>query len=170
MSYTPSDYSTCPGFLRDYLYYMLTIKGRSKLTVEGYFIDLRTFFRFLKKYKGLVPEETPLDEISIQDVPLSLAAEVTLSDVYEFLNYTFTEISNNARTRARKVSALRGLYKYLTNNVGLIPTNTSKSWSFPRPSRRCRPISIWSNATTCFEHLTRRTPTIPGITASSPCS
>lgn len=52
MSYTPSDYSECPGFLRDYLYYMLTIKGRSKLTVEGYFIDLRTFFRFLKKYKG----------------------------------------------------------------------------------------------------------------------
>ena len=78
MSYTPSDYSTCPGFLRDYLYYMLTIKGRSKLTVEGYFIDLRTFFRFLKKYKGLVPEETPLDEISIQDVPLSLAAALTL--------------------------------------------------------------------------------------------
>ena len=55
MSYTPSDYSECPGFLRDYLYYLLTIKGRSKLTVEGYFIDLRTYLRFLKHYKGLVP-------------------------------------------------------------------------------------------------------------------
>ena len=65
MSYTPSDYSECPGFLRDYLYYLLTIKGRSKLTVEGYFIDLRTYLRFLKHYKGLVSKETPLDEILI---------------------------------------------------------------------------------------------------------
>ena len=59
MSYTPSDYSECPGFLRDYIYYLLTIKGRSKLTVEGYFIDLRTYLRFLKHYKGLVSKETP---------------------------------------------------------------------------------------------------------------
>lgn len=131
MSYTPSDYSECPGFLRDYLYYMLTIKGRSKLTVEGYFIDLRTFFRFLKKYKGLVPEETPLEEITIQDLPLSMIAEVSLSDVYEFLNYTFSEKSNNARTRARKVSALRGFYKYLTNNVALIPTNPVEKLELP---------------------------------------
>lgn len=131
MSYTPSDYSECPGFLRDYLYYMLTIKGRSKLTVEGYFIDLRTFFRFLKKYKGLVPEDTPLEEITIQDLPLSMIAEVSLSDVYEFLNYTFSEKSNNARTRARKVSALRGFYKYLTNNVALIPTNPVEKLELP---------------------------------------
>ena len=131
MSYTASDYSECPGFLRDYLYYLLTIKGRSKLTVEGYFIDLRTFFRFLKKFKGLVPDETPLEEISIHDVPLSLAAEATLSDVYEFLNYTYTEKTNNARTRARKVSALRGLYKYLTNNVGLIQANPVEKLELP---------------------------------------
>ena len=150
MSYTPSDYSTCPGFLRDYLYYMLTIKGRSKLTVEGYFIDLRTFFRFLKKYKGLVPEETPLDEISIQDVPLSLAAEVTLSDVYEFLNYTFTEKSNNARTRARKVSALRGLYKYLTNNVGLIPTNPIEKLELPTAKQA---LPTYLNLEQCYDLL-----------------
>ena len=150
MSYTPSDYSTCPGFLRDYLYYMLTIKGRSKLTVEGYFIDLRTFFRFLKKYKGLVPEETPLDEISIQDVPLSLAAEVTLSDVYEVLNYTFTEKSNNARTRARKVSALRGLYKYLTNNVGLIPTNPIEKLELPTAKQA---LPTYLNLEQCYDLL-----------------
>ena len=56
MSYTPSDYSECPGFLRDYLYYLLTIKGRSKLTVEGYFIDLRTYLRFLNIIKGWFPK------------------------------------------------------------------------------------------------------------------
>ena len=131
MSYTPSDYSECPGFLRDYLYYLLTIKGRSKLTVEGYFIDLRTYLRFLKYYKGMVPRETPLEEISIEDVPLSLVAEAALSDVYEFLNYAFSEKSNNARTRARKVSSLRGFYKYLTINVSLIPSNPVENLELP---------------------------------------
>ena len=150
MSYTASDYSECPGFLRDYLYYLLTIKGRSKLTVEGYFIDLRTFFRFLKKFKGLVPDETPLEEISIHDVPLSLAAEATLSDVYEFLNYTYTEKTNNARTRARKGSALRGLYKYLTNNVGLIQANPVEKLELPAAKKA---LPTYLNLEQCYDLL-----------------
>lgn len=150
MSYTASDYSECPGFLRDYLYYLLTIKGRSKLTVEGYFIDLRTFFRFLKKFKGLVPDETPLEEISIHDVPLSLAAEATLSDVYEFLNYTYTEKTNNARTRTRKVSALRGLYKYLTNNVGLIQANPVEKLELPAAKKA---LPTYLNLEQCYDLL-----------------
>ena len=36
----------CPMILREYFGYMETIKGKSVRTVEGYFIDLRSFFRF----------------------------------------------------------------------------------------------------------------------------
>ena len=36
----------CPNILREYLGYMETVKGRSNNTVNGYFIDLRTFFRY----------------------------------------------------------------------------------------------------------------------------
>ena len=39
---------------RDYLLYLLTIKGRSQRTVDGYAIDLRTFFRFMKLHRGQV--------------------------------------------------------------------------------------------------------------------
>ena len=41
---------------------MQTIKGRSERTVMGYYIDLRTFFRFLSQYKGLVPADMPFEE------------------------------------------------------------------------------------------------------------
>ena len=41
----------CPPILREYLGYMETVKGRSSNTVNGYFIDLRTFFRFLLIHK-----------------------------------------------------------------------------------------------------------------------
>ena len=38
----------CPPLLKDFLYYMETIRGRSPRTVDGYFIDLRTFLRYIK--------------------------------------------------------------------------------------------------------------------------
>ena len=38
----------CPPVLREYLGYTETIKGRSGNTVDEYFIDLRTFFRYIK--------------------------------------------------------------------------------------------------------------------------
>ena len=47
-----------PAILKDYLIYKQTIKNMSKKTVDEYFIDLRTFFRFLKVMRGLVPDGT----------------------------------------------------------------------------------------------------------------
>ena len=39
--------SDAPKILRDFLAYHETIKGHSYNTVDEYFLDLRTFFRFL---------------------------------------------------------------------------------------------------------------------------
>ena len=43
--------TNCPPVLREYLGYMETVKGRSANTVDGYYLDLRTFFRFLLDIK-----------------------------------------------------------------------------------------------------------------------
>ena len=70
-----TDYRTdAPPILREFLTYHETIQGHSKKTVDEYFLDLRTFFRYIKIEKGRVPRATPLDEISISDVDLALAA------------------------------------------------------------------------------------------------
>ena len=37
----------CPDYLKEFLFYMETIKGRSARTVDGYYIELRSFIRFL---------------------------------------------------------------------------------------------------------------------------
>ena len=52
----------CFPILRTYLGYMENIKGHSEKTVDGYFVDLRTFFRFLKQYRGLADEQQPESE------------------------------------------------------------------------------------------------------------
>ena len=115
--------SDCPQHLRDFLFYMETIKGRSTRTVEAYYIDLRTFFRFMKFYKGVVSKNVDISDIKIADISINFIRDISLSDIYEFLNYTLSSRENNAKTRSRKVSSLRSFYKYLTTKANVIEEN-----------------------------------------------
>ncbi len=127
----PNLINDCPTVLRDYLFYMETIKGRSPRTVEGYFIDLRTFLRFLKRLRNRVSPSVLFEEITISDVDVEQLSTVTLSDVYEFLHYTASERGNNAAARSRKVSSLRGFFGYLTIKAGLLKENPVRELEIP---------------------------------------
>ena len=138
-----TDYRTdAPPILRDFLVYHETIQGHSRRTVDEYFLDLRNFFRFLKLDKGRVARNTPLDQISIDDVDLDLVGSVTLSDVYSYMNYLSRDrvVHPNspdqrhglaASARARKVAAIRSFYKYLTNKAKLISENPMQDLDSP---------------------------------------
>lgn len=101
---------TGPPIIKDYLIYMQTVKGKSVKTIDEYYTDLRTFFRFIKSSRGLVDSNTPYTEISINDIDIDLIKTVTLTDIYEFMNFILRERSNNNSTRARKSSSLRGFF------------------------------------------------------------
>ena len=92
----PELLSESPAILREFLGHIETILGKSRLTAEEYFIDLRTFFRWLKLFRGLVDPNVPFDQIPIDDVDLDLIGTVTLLDVYEYMNYLATERNNHA--------------------------------------------------------------------------
>lgn len=135
-----------PAVLRDYLTYHETIKGHSRATVDEYFLDLRNFFRFLKIERGIVPRATELEDISIRDVDLDFVAKVTLAEVYAYLAFLsrdkakFTrsrseEFGLNSTSRARKVSSIRGFYKYLTVKAKLLEENPVQDLDSPRPKR-----------------------------------
>ena len=138
-----TDYRTdAPPILRDFLVYHETIQGHSRRTVDEYFLDLRNFFRFLKLDKGRVARNTPLDQISIDDVDLELVSSVTLSDVYSYMNYLSRDrivhpnspdahSGLSAPARARKVAAIRSFYKYLTNKAKLISENPMQDLDSP---------------------------------------
>lgn len=116
-------FQNCPEILRQFLFYMQTIKGRSERTVLGYYIDLRTFFRFICLQKQLVPSDTPFDDIAIGAVDLAVIQSVTLTDVYEFLHYITAQRDNNPRTRSRKISSIKSFFHYLTNRAHLLEYN-----------------------------------------------
>ena len=132
----------CPNILREYLGYMETVKGRSSNTVNGYFIDLRTFFRFLLIQRGVCKfnSETPPD---IRLVDLDLLRTVTLADLFEFMNYSKSERDNSNVTRARKVSSLRQFFHYLTEISHKLDENPAKNLSAPKlPSRMPKHLTL----------------------------
>lgn len=118
--------------MKDYLYYMQTVKGKSSKTVDEYFSDLRTFFRFIKIKKGLVSPSTEFTKIKVDDVDLELIKSVTLSDAYEFMNYLLRERHNDSSSRARKTSAIKGFYNYLAVKRHLIEKDPIKELERPK--------------------------------------
>lgn len=132
-----------PEEIRNYLNYMSTIRGRSERTCKEYYLDLRTFFRFLLQKRGLSPADTPFDQISIAQVDLQLIASVTLTDLYDFLGFAqkdlptyhkspSTPYGNGSSARARKVAALRSFYRYLTEKVHKLEHNPVQNLESPK--------------------------------------
>lgn len=132
-----------PKILRDFLVYHETIKGHSKNTVDEYYLDLRTFFRYLKLSRGLVDRNICLEDISIQDVDLDFVAKVTLSEVYEYLGFLSRDRVKNQRSRdssfgisptsrARKIASIKSFYKYLTVKANLLPDNPVQDLDSPK--------------------------------------
>ena len=132
--------------LRDFLAYHETIRGHARRTANEYFLDLRSFFRYMKRLKGFVPPDADLDEVSVRDVSLELAASVTLSDVYDYLSYLARDRAKQpnspstgyglgAASRARKVASIRSFYKYLTVKAHLLTENPVRELDAPKPQK-----------------------------------
>lgn len=132
-----------PPVLRDFLIYHETIQGHSRKTVDEYFLDLRTFFRFIKIERGKSPKGTVFHEIDIQDVDLDLVKSVTLADVYSYMSYLSrdraqqpnsenTQFGLAAAARARKSASIRSFYKYLTVKAKLISENPVQDLDSPK--------------------------------------
>ena len=119
----PELLAEAPQIIREFLGYLGTIKGKSEKTVEEYYLDLRTFFRYIKLSRNLVKDDTPFEEISISDVDIDLIRTITLTQVFEYMNYLTNVRNNKPATRSRKVSSLRTFFKYLTNKTNQLDVN-----------------------------------------------
>ena len=127
------DYRTdAPPLIREFLVYHETIQGHSRQTIDEYYLDLRSFFRFLKQSRKLVSADLPVDEIPIDDVALPLVRSVTLKDVYDYMGFLSRDRQLNNASRARKAATLRSFYKYLTNKAKLMDVNPVQELDPPR--------------------------------------
>lgn len=126
------DYNELPEMIREFLIYLGTVKNKSQNTIKEYYLDLRTFFRFIKLTRGLVDKDTDFSEISIDDIDIDLIKSVTISEIYEFMNFTMTERKNSAKTRARKTSSLKTFYKFHTHKSLRLKSDPTQNLEAPK--------------------------------------
>lgn len=124
-----------PQILKDYLFYLETIKLKSKKTVDEYFIDLRTFFRYIKKSRKLVSDDTEFEKIKIDDVDLDLIKSITLNDAYAYMDYLYRDRHNQSAARARKCSSLKGFFDFIFSKKHLIDANPMSQLEMPKKKK-----------------------------------
>ncbi len=133
------NYDELPQAVRNFISYKLTVQGRSKKTMDEYALDLRTFLRFLRAKRGgeNISALSPSDmaEVDISDIDIGFIASVTAEEIYDFLYYTLEGRSNKWSARARKLSALKSFYKYLTVNAGLVENDPTKNIDGPQKKK-----------------------------------
>lgn len=129
------EFSELPKLVQQYLLYIEAIKGHSELSVIEYASDLRTFFRYIMRLKGLVDKKAEDCDIDISPVNLELIKKITLNDAYQFLIYCKNERHNNENTRARRVISIRRFFIYLTDNMGLLEYNPMKNLDIPKTKK-----------------------------------
>ena len=122
--------------VQEFASYKLGIQGCSAKTVDEYLLDLRTFFRYLlAKEQHIDPESDEFLTIDIRVMDLNRISRITTSQIYDFLMYTGTTRGNRWSAKARKLSSIKGLYKYLVNKRNYFEQNPVQNIESPKPKK-----------------------------------
>ena len=136
-------YSDCPQILRDFLVYHETIMGQSPRTISEYYLDLRMFLRFVRLMRSDMPIHSRLEDIDIKNIDIDFIKEIRTSDIFDFLSYLASDRALNPDSlapeygispgaRARKLSALKSFYKYLTVRTKQLIDNPVADLEYPK--------------------------------------
>ena len=136
-------YTDCPQILRDFLTYHENIKGQSPRTISEYYLDLRMFLRFIRLMRNDMPLNTPLEDIPIKDIDLKFIETITTSEIFDFLSYLANDRAINPDSpapdygiepsaRARKLSAIKSFYKFLTVRTKQLTENPVADLEYPK--------------------------------------
>ena len=106
-----------------YVRYLEVIAGKSAHTAFNYYCDLRGFSRFMKRRRGLVPENTEIRDIDPKGLDTAFWGTVTKEDIYEYLYFLNQECGNKKSSTARRLASLHGFYDYLVNQVNRLETD-----------------------------------------------
>ena len=130
------DISEMPPLVRDFASYKSAIQNCSLKTVSEYLLDLRTFFRFLiADRNGISPESEDFAKIDISKLDLEFMKSISTEDVYGFLMYSGTVRKNLWSAKARKLSAIKAFFKFLTVKRKLLEVNPAIDIESPKPKK-----------------------------------
>ena len=139
---THNEYTDIPPYARRFLVYMTTISGKSDKTVHEYYYDLRTFFRFFTCFFNKASFDD-FDTLNTADFSITDLKKLTTDDLYEFLMYIRNSRDNYQNAAARKISALKSFYNYMTVKTHQLDNNAAKDLESPKiPKKLPRYLSL----------------------------
>lgn len=122
--------------VQQFAIYKRTIQGCSDKTVNEYMLDLRTFFRYLLAVdNGIDIESDEFVEIDVRPVDAKYLSKVKTEQIYEFLYYAGDSRRNMWSAKARKLSAIKGLYKFMTIKRSYFEENPAINIESPKPKK-----------------------------------
>ena len=124
-----------PDFVNSFLDYTITILNKSPNTVKEYNYDIANFLKYIKK-KFKLTDEADLKEIKINDMDISILKKITLQDIHGYISYMAIDLKSSPATRARKISAIRVFFKYLTSKAKIIDVNPAQDLETPKLGKR----------------------------------
>ncbi|MEH6943166.1 tyrosine recombinase XerC, partial [Bacillus sp. JJ722] len=120
---------------KDFLVYLTTIKGKSMRTRKEYEYDLVLFFRFLKAIQDDL-DINNMESIEIDDITVDWIREISLEDIYLFLEYCEVQRNNSAYSRSRKGATIKSFFKYLKGKRRLLEENPAEELENPKIGKK----------------------------------
>ena len=125
-----------PPLLRDYTNYNINL-NKSANSIKEYKYDLVRFLKFIKGLsEGKKPENIDFDSIDISKIDSKFLSRIKPSDIYEYMSFLSLNLKLGPATRARKLAAIKGFFKYLNIKVNAIPENPAKDIETPKINKR----------------------------------
>ena len=122
--------------VQEFAAYKTGIQNCSPKTVSEYLLDLRTFLRYILASRNALALDTEeFDEIDISHIDLDFLGGIRTTEIYAFLQYTGTVRKNLWAAKARKLCAIRMLYRYLVNKTKQLEVNPAADIEAPKPRR-----------------------------------
>lgn len=125
-------------YLEEYIRYLTYEKHYSKYTIINYESDILEFMEYMEK-----------EGISL--------LEIDYSFIRGYLGYLFEEKKDNNTTVSRKISSLRGFYKYLSNH-NIIINNPFRLVSLPKKSKNLPKYFYYNELEELFNSCDQTTP------------
>ena len=110
------DFRAAPTILKNFLRHKIAIEGCSEKTASEYLLDLRTFFRYLIATERNLPTDgKEFSAIDLSAVDIAFVLGIDREAVVDFLSYAASERENERASRARKLSALKSFFRYVSS-------------------------------------------------------
>lgn len=127
-------YLDIPDDVIEYLHYLDFVKLRSPRTVNGYYLDLRGFFRFMMVQWRRADSDTPPEKIDLTHITSRDIAGISKRDIFAYLDYA-RSVNNGPKARARKLSALKGFFGYMCTQVNKLSVNPTENVNLGAPKK-----------------------------------